>query len=191
MIDLYFQTTVGLAVCKQELSQYGKRQIFFICFSKTSQGQGLRDSIGKEDHVTFLNRAECCHKFNIEDGDDNIKVMQHIIAEVPPSSVVLFDEVPLTSRFDKQKASYDWSLLENKRPGEVSVVVCLQPILIDVTFRPISHDVIGPEDADVVKLTNQYRNTITITKFVNQWCQKEDGPKDQNKSNRYLPLQLL
>ena len=24
----------------------------------------------------------------------------------------------------------------------------------------------------------------------NQWCQKEDGPKDQNKSNLFLPRQL-
>ena len=162
------QTTVGLAVCKQELLKYGREQMFYICFSKTSQGQGLRDSIGKEDHVTFLNRAECCQKFNIEDGDDNIKVMQHIIAEVPPNSVVLFDEVPLASKFEKQKASYDWSLLENKRPEEVTAVVCLQPILIAPTFMPKIHTVIGPKEADVIRLTQQYRNSNTILGFVNQ-----------------------
>ena len=91
VIDRFsLQTTVGYAVCKQELLKYGREQMFYICFSKTSQGQGLRDSIGKEDHVTFLNRAECCQKFNIEDDDDNIKVMQQIIAEVPPSSILNF-----------------------------------------------------------------------------------------------------
>ena len=147
--------------------------MFYICFSKTSQGQGLRDSIGKEDHVTFLNRAECCQKFNIEDDDDNIKVMQQIIAKVPPSSVVLFDEVPLTSKFEKQKASYDWSLLENKRSEQVSVVVCLQPLLIAATLKTKAQNVKTPPTADLIELTDQHRNTVKISGFVNQLCRHE------------------
>ena len=152
------------------MAKSGKEQMFYICFSKTSQGQGLRNSIRKEDHVTFLNRAECCQKFNIKDGDDNIKVMQQIIAEVPPSSVVLFDEVPLPSRFEKQKASYDWSLLENKRPEEVSVVVCLQPLLIAATLKTKAQNVKSPSTADVIELTDQHRNSLNISGFINQLC---------------------
>ena len=147
--------------------------MFYICFSKTSQGQGLRDWIGKEDHVTFLNRAECCQRFNIEDGDDNIKVIQHIIAEVPPSSVVFFDEVPLTSNFERKKASYDWSQLENRRRDEVTVVVCLQPLLIAATLKTTAQNVKSPPTADAIQLKDQYRNTNKISSFVNHLCRHE------------------
>ena len=101
-------------MCNQELVKFGKERIFYICFSKNSSGQGLRHWLGKKDHVTFLNRTECCERFNVEDGDDNIKIIEHIINEVPPNTVLLFDEVPLTSKQEKNKASYDWSSLENR-----------------------------------------------------------------------------
>ena len=104
--------------------------MFYICFSKNSSGQGLRNWLGEMDHVTFLNRTECCERFNVEDGDDNIKIMEHIIREVPSHTALLFDEVPLTSKLESNKASYDWSSLENKRPEEVSVVVSLQPSVL-------------------------------------------------------------
>ena len=133
--------------------RYGKTKKFSVCLSKNSNGQGLRKSAEEEENVTFLNRSECCEQFQIIDGDDNVT----IIEEVPAHSVVVFDEVPLFSRIDGV-ASYDWSSLENKRPEEVTAVVCLQPIRIAPTFRPKTHAVIPPKDADVVELTNQYRN---------------------------------
>ena len=127
-----FQTTVGQILCKQELIKFGKEQMFFICFSQNSSGQGLRDWVEENDNVTFLNRTECCERFNIQDEGDNIKLMEQIIEEVPPQTVLFFDEVPLASKIER-KASYDWSSLENRRPEEVSVVVSLQPLLLDAT----------------------------------------------------------
>ena len=123
--------------------------------------------------MTFLNRKECCERFNVEDGDDNIKIMEHIINEVPPNTALLFDEVPLTSKVENQTTSYDWSSLENKRSEEVSVVVSLQPLLLEAKTKTKSQDVAGPRNADVIRLTSQYRNTKTITGFVNQLCRQE------------------
>ena len=137
--------------------RFGKTRKFSVCLSKNSNGQGLRKSAEEEENVTFLNRSECCEQFDIVDGDDNVTIIEEVIAKVPAHSVVIFDEVPLFSRIDGV-ASYDWSSLENKRPGEVTAVVCLQPIRIAPTFRPKTHAVIPPKDADVVELTNQYRN---------------------------------
>ena len=128
--------------------------------SKNSNGQGLRDELVNEDNVTFLNRSDCCERFDIEDSDNNIEIIQKIISNVPAHSVILFDEVPLTSisNVEKRTFSYDWSLLKNMRPVEVTAVICLQPIRIAPTFRAKTHKVIGPEEADMVLLTNQYRN---------------------------------
>ena len=95
--------------------------MFYICFSKNSSGQGLRDWLGAKDRLTFLNRTECCERFNVEDGDDNIKIIEHIISKVPSHTVLLFDEVPLKSN----RTSFDWSSLENKRPEDLTVVVSL------------------------------------------------------------------
>ena len=151
--------------------KFGKVQKFSICLSKNSNGEGLRKLAEKEESVTFLNRTECCEQFNIADDDDNIKIIEEVIAKVPAHSVVLFDEVPLFSNIGKV-ACYDWSLLENKRPEEVTAVVCLQPIRIAATFRHKTHTVVGPKDADMVELTNQYRNTTNILGLVNQLCQE-------------------
>ena len=152
--------------------KFGKTQKFYICLSKNSNGQGLRKSAEKEEHVTFLNRTECCDQFNIVDSDDNIKIIEEVIAKVAADSVVVFDEVPLFSKIGRV-ASYDWSLLENKRPEEVTAVVCLQPIRIAPTFRPKTHTVIGPKDADWIELHNQFRNTTNILGLVNQLCQEK------------------
>ena len=139
--------------------KFGKTQRIYICLSKNSNGQGLREWVEKEDNVTFLNRTECCEKFNLRDSDNNIEMIQKIISEVPAFSVIIFDEVPLTSKVEKRKASYDWSSLKNKRPEEVTAVVCLQPIRIAPTYRGKTHNVIGPKDCDLIELQSQYRNT--------------------------------
>ena len=132
--------------------------MFYICLSKNSSGQGLRDWVIKDEQITFLNRTECSQRFGIQESDDNIEIMDKIISKVPPHSVLLFDEVPLSSKIEQGLPSYDWSLLENKRPEEVTAVVCLQPIRLDVTFLQKSHNIIVPRDADAIELTNQYRN---------------------------------
>ena len=170
---LMFQTTVGQILCERELTKFGKSQIFYICFSQLSSGEGLREWLGKTDRVTFLNRQECSERFNIEDGDDNIRIIEKTIEQVPADTALFFDEVPLASRIVGSKTSYDWSSLENRRPEEVTVVVSLQPLLLTPTIKARPRNVIGPRNADIIELTNQYRNTVNISRFVNQLCQEE------------------
>ena len=173
MYLLTFQTTVGQILCRQELIKFGRKQIFYICFSQHGDGQGLREWVEKTNFGTFLNRKECCERFNTSDSDDNIKMMENIVEKVPPHTAILFDEVPLASRILDNKTSYDWSSLDNKRPDEVTVVVSLQPLLLAATPRTKSRNVRGPKNADVIKLTRQYRNTLNISGFVNQLCRQE------------------
>ena len=173
MLNLLFQTTVAQILCNQELVQFGRKHIFYICFSKNSTGQGLRDWVGDKENVTFLNRNECCERFNINDDGDNIKMIEHIIQVAPPETVLLFDEVPLASSLRRSKTPYDWSSLKNKRPQEVTAVISLQPLLIRATPKGDSQIVKGPIDAHVVELSSQYRNTNNISGFVNHLCRKE------------------
>ena len=153
--------------------KFGKNQKFYVCLSKNSNGQGLKELTEKEDNVTFLNRTECCERFSLVDNDNNIEFIQKIISEVPAHSVIVFDEVPLTSKMERKMASYDWSSLENKRPEEITAVVCLQPIRIAPTFRGKTHNVICPKDCDSIELKCQFRNTCNITEFINQLCQEK------------------
>ena len=44
----------------------------------------------KEEQITFLNRKECCEIFNIQDSDDNIKVIEQVISEAPKYSLMRF-----------------------------------------------------------------------------------------------------
>ena len=139
-----FQTTVGRILCGRELTKFGKRQIFYICFSQLGSGKGLREWVENTDHITFLNRQECCDTFQIEDCDDNIAVIENTIEAVPADTALLFDEVPLASRIVGSKTSYDWSSLENRRPEEVTVVVSLQPLVLTATPKARPHNVKGP-----------------------------------------------
>ena len=167
------QTTVANVISNLEVDKFGKTQKFYVSLSKNSDAEGLREWVRKDENVTFLNRTQCCDKFKVVDRDDNIEIIQSVISKLPAQSVITFDEVPLTSKEERNKAFYDWSLLENKRPAEVTAVVCLQPFRIAPSFRQKTHSVVGPKDADVIELTNQYRNTNNILEFVNQLCQEK------------------
>ena len=156
-------------ISNNEVNRFGKVHKFYVCLSQSSNGRGLREWVMKEEEkVTFLNRSECSETFGITDTGDNIKMIETVISKVPTHSVIVFDEVPLSSRKENKSACYDWSLLHNKRPEEVTAVVCLQPIRIAPVFRQKTHHVICPKDADVIQLTNQYRSTTNIAGFVNQ-----------------------
>ena len=175
-IILYlFQTTVARLIAKREMMKFGKERIFYICLSKNSNGLGLKKLFEKEDHVTFFNRKECCEKIGFDDNDNTIGIIDKIISHpfIPAHSVVIFDEVPLTSKIEKRRPCYDWSSLKNTRPGEVTAVVCLQPIRLAVTFESQAHNMTGPKDADMVELNRQYRNTTNILGLVHQLRQGE------------------
>ena len=106
----------------------------------------------------FLNRTECCQRFDIKDNVDNIRIIEKVISAVPAHSVVIFDEVPLSSMTVERKLSYDWSTLKNRRPVEVTAVVCLQPIRLEVTFRNRTHKVTAPKEGKVIELKRQSFN---------------------------------
>ena len=91
--------------------------------------------VGKQITVKAYSRQECCEELGVDNSEDNIATIEGIIAKVPVDSVIVFDEVPLERKAGKrenknvrQKSSYDWSPLTNRRPAEVTAVVCLQPV---------------------------------------------------------------
>ena len=121
----------------------------------------------------MYSREECCKEFDVQDSDDNVKVLEDIIAKLPDSSVAMFDEVPLISnQKNKRKPSYDWSSLKNSRAPDVSIVICLQPLKIGSTLKHKAHFVKGPAEADVIELVKQFRSSTTILEFVNKLCQE-------------------
>ena len=131
----------------------------------------------EEIRVETYSRQECCEVFVIDDSDDNIATIEGVIENVPGDSVIVFDEVPLESKTVKQegknarqKSSYDWSRLSNRRPTEVTAIVCLQPISQTPTNKHKSRAIIVPEQADTIELTKQYRSTKKLLKNVNDLC---------------------
>ena len=169
-------------MCQSEVNTYQRQNLFYISLSTSSNGKELIEAFKKElevregVNVTAYSRQECCKAFDVEDCDGNIKVLEEIIAKLPDSSVAMFDEVPVNScMLANRKASYDWSTLENRRAPHVSVVICLQPIMIKSTYTNRAHQVKGPEGADVIELVKQFRSSTRILGFVNQLC-REDLP---------------
>ena len=90
-----------------EVDKFGKTQKFYVSLSKNSDAEGLREWVRKDENVTFLNRTQCCDKFKIVARDDNIEIIQSVISKLPAKSVITFDEVPLTSKEERNKAFYD------------------------------------------------------------------------------------
>ena len=124
-------------------------------------------------NIEVYSRAECCAAFGVNDSRDNISTIEQLIEKVPEETVIVFDEVPIetmnrsTRNSINTKPSYDWSRLTNNRPDDVSVVVCLQPVSQTPTKLHRSRAIIGPEKADVIQLTRQYRSTKELSNCVN------------------------
>lgn len=166
------------------MNQYRREHVFYICFSKSSKGKELcgnfRNELEIENtaDVKTYSRQDACNKLKVVDSDNNIVVLEEIISKLPENSVAMFDEVPLTSE-DHVRPSFDWSSLKNTRGNDVTVVVCLQPLLSKVTLKSKGHTVMPPGEADVINLTRQYRSSTKIMNLVNKLCQ-EDLPIEYN-----------
>ena len=135
----FLQTVVARLLCQQEINLYKKKRVYYICFARKRQGKDLKANFKqdlKNDHnveIILLDRAECCQRFEVKDDNDNIKMMEAILAKVESNSVVVFDETPLSSNTETK--SYSWRTLENTRADDdVDVIVCLQPILCPSTY---------------------------------------------------------
>ena len=134
-----------------------------------------RDFDGEPACLEVLSRSECCQKFGVHDGNDNIKVINDIITKLPKQTVILFDESPLTSTDgDGVTPSYNWTSLKNERP-DVSVIISLQPVRMHPTLKSKQHNLEWPADADVIELKTQFRSTQPIHKFISMLC-KEGVP---------------
>ena len=104
--------------------------------------------------IQTYSRQDACNKLKVVDSDNNIVVLEEIISKLPENSVAMFDEVPLSSK-DLAGPSFNWSSLKNTRGNDVTVVVCLQPLLSKVTLKSKGHTVMPPVEADVINLRKQ------------------------------------
>ena len=59
------QTTVADMISSLEVIKFGKTQKFYVTLSKNSDAGGLREWVRKDENVIFLNRAQCCDKFDV------------------------------------------------------------------------------------------------------------------------------
>ena len=121
-------------------------------------------SMGENTELEVLSRREICQKFQVEDGEDNIKVINDIIKNLPKQeTIIYFDETPLAS-IEGNRPSYDWTGLKLER-SDVSIIISLQPIRQHTTLKSKAYDIKCPEDADFVELNTQYRSTENILNF--------------------------
>ena len=115
----------------------------------------------------------------MDDSADNISVIEQVVAAIPEDSVIVFDETPFSSKGTGRKRSFDWSSLRNQRK-RVTVIVSLQPVVVEETIKCKEHDILYPTDADVVELTQQYRSSSNITILCNRMC-REDFPIEHSR----------
>ena len=166
------------------MTKNAKKNIFYVCFSKNSTGEELINWFKNEFESTTaklktFTRKECCQEFDVDDIDDNISVIEKIVSAIPEDSVIVFDETPFSSKGEGRKRSFDWSSLTNKRKS-VTVIVSLQPVVLEETIKSKEHEILYPTEADVVELTQQYRSSTKILSLVNAMC-RDDFPIEHSK----------
>ena len=119
----------------------------------------------KEKEAAYLqlfSRTEICERFNIDDGDDNLRIFQKILEKIPQNTCIFFDETPL-AQCEGSTPSFNWSDLKNTRPGEISVIIAMQPLRQKPTLKLKQQNPIWPND--VVKLELAYRSSQQIHEF--------------------------
>ena len=174
------KSTVGRLICEEEVARNGRKKVIYVCFSNNSDGEELRGQFKAEFRnfsnveVRLYSRAECCEEFGVNDSDDNLSVIKEIVSTVSEDSVIMFDEVPLSSKGSGKRRRFDWTELKNIRQ-DVTAIVSLQPVIQEETITSRSHQVQCPGQADVVELTQQYRSSTRIIRLINSMC-REDLP---------------
>ena len=154
-----------------ELSTHGRDKAFFACMSKSSNGAGLKNMVYKEfaeEHrakLRVFNREEVCLHFGVKDSENNITLVHNLIDRLPSNCVLFLDEFPIKNT---KKQPEDWSALRNTREGDVSVIISFQPFDYKPTLKSKILNVKFPENANVVKLSVQYRSSQSIFNFNNK-----------------------
>ena len=165
-----FQTTLGRLLLQKELSEYGKTKAYYVCMSKTSDGTGLKSMFLQElpeehrPHVEMFSRSECCKSFEVEDGEDNIKVVHDIISspKLSEGSVIFMDEHPVAANGRRPE---DWTELTNSRPYDISLIISVQPVRFKPTLQSKELVIKWPETANITELVYQFRSTQSIFSF--------------------------
>ena len=139
--------------------------------SKSSNGDDLKNMVYQdfaEEHqkkLKVFNREEVCAHFGVEDREDSVVLVHDLIDKLPSNSVLFLDEFPIKNT---KKQPEDWSALKNTREGDVSVIISFQPLDFTPTY---THKILNmrlPENANVVRLTIQYRSSQSIFNFNNE-----------------------
>lgn len=153
------------------------RNIFYIILARDSDGSWLKKSFREElqsqnvKNVTILNREECLQEFNLTDTDDEVELVHSILRSVPASSFVFIDEAHLnTQRF---KRSYDWTRLRNTREDSY-LVMSFKSVVVELKDRAESVEPKFPREAEVVKLTRSYRQSVSLFNSLQKY-QRESG----------------
>ena len=145
------------------------KNVFFVIFNKSSEGtsklkqdfvQSYKNKNNAESKLQTLTRFESLQYFDVQDDEDDLKVIQNILLKLPPSSVILFDETPIVRGKDK---SNDWSGLQNTRSNEnISMIVSFQPLQESTTrnVKPVKLKL--PSNAVKIELTRAYRTSSSI-----------------------------
>lgn len=164
------KTFLGRLLAEREVEQYGRKRVLFVCFSQSSNGSALRaqfkaDFRQKENtELELYSRSEICNKYNIPDGNDNIRIIAEIGENIPSNSVLILDESPLCNELDPP--SFDWSKLKNPRPEDIAIIICMQPLRQQPTLMSMQQTPKLPTCTSV-HLDTQYRSTRCITEFNN------------------------
>ena len=155
---------------QKELSEYGKTKAYYVCMSKTSDGTGLKSMFLQElpeehrPHVEMFSRSECCKRFEVEDGEDNIKVVHDIISspKLSEGSVIFMDEHPVAANGRRPE---DWTQLTNSRTDDISLFISVQPVRFKPTLQSKELVIKWPETANITELVYQFRSTQSIFSF--------------------------
>jgi hypothetical protein len=187
VLQIYIaQTVLGRLICQKEAILNNRKKVIYVVFSKNSHGLELQQRFKSEFrnendiNIQTYSRQECCEKYHVEDSDDNIFVIENIVKQVEEDTIIMFDECPMERKMKLWGNDYDWKDLRNTGKN-VTLVVCLQPIMMEPTSHSAPSDVLGPRNASVVLLSNQYRNSKHILTLVNSLCRSWVGGCRYNK----------
>ena len=137
--------------------------MFFVVFNSFSKASILKDDFRKHFRKSetaklhTFTRDECLKYFKVQDNDDDIVVINHIIGKLPSNSALFLDETSLA----RPNNSFDWSSLDNPKPCTL-VLISFQPVM-DITKKSSKKVKLKlPANSDNIELTRSYRFSSSV-----------------------------
>ena len=160
------------------------KNIFYIILARDSDGSWLKKSFREEFQsqnanvkITILSREECLQDFKLTETDDEVELVHSILRSMPANSFVFIDEAHLnTQRFKK---SYDWTSLRNTREDSY-LVMSFKPVVVELKDRAESVEPKFPHEAEVVKLTRSYRQSVSLFNKLQKYQTESGGVRVLN-----------